>query len=134
MPARRIALLSILAFSVSAGAEPRPALKGVSSIRIANYGAPSVLLESREQMRPLLDELNEVRRKDWRRGEIPVSCYSTVVLMSGKKRVGEFRVTAASIVERPVEKGQSSYSIALGPGEISHLAGRLAELLPAKCN
>lgn len=134
MTCRRIALLGLLVLSASAWAEPRPGLGGVSSIRIANYNAPSVLLESREQFRPILEELNQLRRKNWRRGEAALACYSTVVVMSGKKRVGEFRIRPDNVVERPVQKGQASYSLAISPADIPVLTARLAEILPAKCD
>lgn len=134
MDRRALSLLSIglVLLSASAAAEQRPALRGVSSVRIANYGAPSVLREGREQVRAIVDELNQLRRKDWSRSDAKVACYSTVVLMSGKKRAGEFRVTADAVVERPVEKGQAIYSVAISPADIPSLSRQLAEILPAK--
>ena len=136
MSVRALILVGLLALSTSALAEPRPRLQGVSAARIANYNAPSVLFETRDEVRAVVEDLNELRRrKDWQRGEAKVACYSTVVLTSGKKRLGEFRVTPEAIVERPVEKGQSSYSLVIGPGDLPRLARMLADILPAKdCN
>jgi len=127
-------VLALFLVSAAALAEPRPAIRGASSLRVGNYGAPSVVLEG-QKMRTIVDELNQLRRKDWQRGEARVSCYSTLLLTHGKKRVGEYRVTFQSIVERPVEKGQGSYSLAISEGDITELARLLREIAPPKdCN
>jgi hypothetical protein len=127
-------LLAFVVFGTTALAEPRPAIRGASSARIGNYGAPSVLLEG-AKMRALVDELNQLRRKDWQRGETKVTCYSTLLLMHGKKKVGEFRVTLQNIVERPVAKGQGIYSLAIGESDIAELARIMKEIAPPKdCN
>ena len=118
-------------FAPGASAEPRPALTGVSSIRIANYGSPSALV-GRDELRPVVEEINRTRRKDWRRGDVKMTCYSTVVLFQGTKRVGEFRVRPDLVVERPVEKGQTSYNLALDGAELPRLAKVLSGILPAK--
>lgn len=128
-------VLCLFVFSAAALAEPRPRLGGVGAVRIANYNSPSVLLEARDQVRAIVEELNQLRRKDWRRGEATLSCYSTIVLTSGKKRLGEFRVTADAVVERPVAKGQGSWNVAISPADLPTLSKHLAEILPAKdCN
>jgi hypothetical protein len=128
-------MLCLAGLSAAALAEPRPRLGGVSAVRIANYNSPSVLLEGRDQVRALVDELNQLRRRSWTRGDARIACYSTVVLMSGKKRAGEFRVTPELVVERPVDKGQAAHHLAISPGDIAELGRRLAEILPAKdCN
>jgi hypothetical protein len=116
----------------AAAAEQRPAFSGVSAIRIANYGAPSVLLDGRAKVAPIVSELNALAKGPWRRGETKLSCYSTIVLLKGAKPVGQLRVTAEHVVERPVEKGQSSYSLAIGETDLSSLRAALAEILPAK--
>lgn len=127
-------LLLALVLSTTALAEPRPAIRGASSVRIGNYGAPSVLLEG-AKMRTIVDELNQLRRKDWQRGETKLACYSTLLLMHGKKKVGEFRVTFQGIVERPVAKGQGIYSLAIGESDIVELARLMREIAPPKdCN
>ena len=127
-------MLALALVVPGAGAEQRPPLKGVSTIRIANYGAPSVLVE-RGEVRSIVEELNQLRRKDWQRADARLSCYSHVVLFQGTKRVGEFRVTREHAVERPVEKGQSVYSIAIGEADVPGLRKALAAIAPAKdCN
>ena len=118
-------------FVCNAIAESRPALGGVSAVRIANYNSPSMVVKDTGS---IVRELNQLRRsKDWRRGEAKISCYSTIVFLRGEnKRVAEFRVTPAAIVERPVEKGQGSYSIEVTPGDLPELMRQLGEAQPAK--
>lgn len=125
-------MLCLCVASAAALAEPRQRFSGVSSVRIANYNSPSVLLEGRDQVRAIVEELNQLRRKDWVRGDARIACYSTVVLMSGKKRAGELRVTADRVVERPVEKGQTTWHLGISPADIPELTRRLAGILPAK--
>jgi hypothetical protein len=126
--------LAVVAMAASAaGTEQRPPLKGVSAVRIANYGAPSTVLKSRDEVRAIVGDLNELRKNQWHRGETKLSCYSTIVLLSGEKTVGLFRVGAEYVVERPVEKGESSYSIALDRADLPNLRKHLAEIPPAKC-
>lgn len=130
-------LAGMAAFVIATGvlAEGRPRLSGASAVRIANYNSPSVLLEKREDVRSIVDDLNQLRRRDWSRSEAKVSCYSTIVLTSGKRRVGEFRLGADAIVERPVEKGASVYSLPIEASDLPALRRHLAEILPAKdCN
>ncbi len=124
---------SLLVVSAEAAAQARPVLRGVSSVRIANYGAPSVLLQKRDEVRDVVEEMNALRRKDWRRGDTAVNCYSTLVFMSGQKRVGEFRLRPDMVVERPVERGQSAYTASIDAADIPHIAKVLAEARPATC-
>ena len=119
----------------AAAAGERPALRGVSAIRIANYGAPSVLFEGRDKFGPIVSELNALRGKAWRGGDTKLACYSTLVLMSGKKTLGTFRIRPEHIVEREGAKGVPIYSLALEAGEIPRLSKLLTEIPPAKdCN
>ena len=126
-----VVVISLWLIAPGASAEQRPPLKGVSVVRIANYGAPSVLVE-RQQVRAIVEELNRLRNRDWRRGDTKLSCYSTIVLLQGTKKVAEFRVGLDHIVERPVEKGQSIGSLAIDRADLSVLARLLAEIPAAK--
>jgi hypothetical protein len=118
-----------------AAADGRPALRDVSSIRVANYGAPSVLLEGRDKVAPIVRELNALRGKAWRVGDAKLACYSTVVLSSGKKTLGTFRITPEQMVEREGAKGLPIYSLDIEPGDIPQLSQLLAEIAPPKgCN
>jgi len=123
----------LLLAGADALAQQRPALRGVSSVRIANYGAPSLVLNKREEIQDLLDEVNGLRRKEWRRGDTSLNCYSTVVFMSGQKRVAEFRVRPDTVVERPVDKAQSAHTLLINPADIPRLSELLSRAKPATC-
>ena len=133
MKSRSRLALVLLTVSASAMAqESRPSLGGVSSARIANYNAPSVLYEGREQVRAIVEDLNQLRKKAWMRGEAKVSCYSTIILMRGKQKVGEFRIRPDQVVDRSVDRGQATYSISTGPEDLPRLHKMLADIAPAK--
>jgi hypothetical protein len=123
--------LMLLAMPALAAGE-RPALIGVSSIRIANYGSPSVLLEGRDKVGPIIGELNALRRKPWQSGDTKLACYSTLVVMSGKKILGTFRIRPEHIIEREGAKGVPIYSLAIDAGEIPRIGKLLTEIPPAK--
>lgn len=126
-----LASLALIAGLSASGAEP---LKGISSVRVANYGAPSVLLKERAQVGEIVSELNSLRGKPWVHGDRRLACYSTIVLMAGTKTVAMFRLTADYVVERPVEKGQTSSALAIGESDLPALRKVLAQdTPPAKC-
>lgn len=126
-------MLAVLLQSAAATAQsPRPALQGVSAVRIANYGSPSVLLESRDKFGPILGELNALRRKPWRGGDTRQECYSTVVVYSGKKTLATFRVRPDSVVEREGARGVPVYSLGIGAEDIPQLTRQLADIVPPK--
>jgi len=129
----RVAAFLVLVAVSSAALAQRPPLRGVSAIRIANYGAPSVLLEKRDEVAAILEELNQLRRKTWRREDTALHCYSTVMVMQGKKRIAEFRVRPEQIVERPVDKGQSAYTLVIEPADMPRLSQMLSGIAPAVC-
>ncbi len=123
--------LALAAGSASAAPELRPPLKGVSSIRVANYGAPSVVVKAREEVQPLVEELNELRKQAWRHGEAKISCYSTVVFYSGRKAIGTFRLGSDELVEFILEKGQATYySREIDAAALPVLRQRLGEIAP----
>lgn len=79
-----VVALGVLVLSASAmAAEERPQLKDVSSVRIANYGTPSTVIKDREQVNAILGELRQLRAKTWRWADTKLSCYATMVLLSG---------------------------------------------------
>src|SRR5882672_5099480 len=106
-----LALVSIGQSSIGVAAEPRPVLKEVSAIRVANYGSPSAVITDRAQVNAIVGELRQLRGKSWRQADTKMSCYATLVLLNGAKPVALFRVRPELVVERPQEKGQSSYSL-----------------------
>ncbi|MGQ0655091.1 MAG: hypothetical protein ACT4P4_22975 [Betaproteobacteria bacterium] len=127
-------LLPLLAFFLIAGpatAEPRPPLEGVSAVRIANYGAPSVLLEGRDKVGPVVGELNAMRKRAWQRGDTKLPCYSTLIVMKGKKTVALYRIGAEALVE----KSEATYSLAVPLAEMPRIARLLTEIpLATRCN
>ena len=115
-----------------AAVEQRPPLAAASAVRIGNYGAPSVTV-SGQKARQIVDELNSLRRKDWRKGEARLSCYATLVILKGSRSAGLYRIGQDYVVERTVEKGQPTYSIGLADADMPGIRKLLAETLPPKC-
>jgi hypothetical protein len=112
--------------------DPRPELKDVSAVRIANYGTPSTVIQDREQVSSIVHELRQLRTRTWRRADTKLSCYATLVLLSGTRTVALFRVRPELVVERPQGKGQSSYSLAIGQGDLPRIGTLLTGIPPAK--
>ncbi|HET7669227.1 MAG TPA: hypothetical protein VFK84_02370 [Burkholderiales bacterium] len=118
-----------------AAAQDKPALKGVSGVRVANYGAPSKLLESRADVNAVLEELAKLRAKPWPRREAKLTCYASVILLNGKKELTTFRIKPDTIVERVPEKGGQAtyYSLAIAEADIPLISKLLQDAPPAKC-
>jgi len=132
-PAAALALLVLLAAATAASAAgERPALRGVTAIRLANYNSPSVLYQSRDQVGPIVSELNTLRRRAWRGGDTKLECYSTLVVLAGKKTLGTFRILPEHMVEREGQRGVPVYSLELQPGDLPIISRLLQEIAPAK--
>ena len=129
---RRAAFLIALLFcALAARADPRPPLEGVSALRVANYGAPSVLLEGRDKVNPVVSELNGMRKRSWLRVDTKLRCYSTLIVMKGKKTLAVYRISAEALVE----KSEGTYSLPVPLAEMPHIARVLAEIpLATRCN
>jgi len=135
MRVRAAAVLALGLVVPGAGAiaqEERPQIKDVSSVRIANYNTPSTVIQDRAQLRAIVDELRQLRGKDWRRADTKLSCYATLVLVRGTKPLTLIRVGAELVVERAPGKGQSTYSIAAGQADLPTIHRLLAEIPPPK--
>lgn len=119
----------------AAAAQDKPALKGVSGVRVANYGAPSKLLESKGDVNAVLEELGKLRSKPWPRREARLTCYASVILLNGKKELTTFRIKPDTIVERVPEKGGQAtyYSLAIAEADIPLISKLLQDAPPAKC-
>ena len=135
MPLRILLSTALLSAAGLAAADPRPPLEGVTSVRIANYGAPSVLLDKRADIDGVVSDLNGMRKRSWQRGDSKLACYSTLVVFKGKRTAALYRIGADTIVERSQEKGESSYHLAVPLGEMPRIAKLLTEIpLATRCN
>jgi hypothetical protein len=112
--------------------EERPQIKDVSTVRIANYNTPSTVIQDRAQVNAIAGELRQLRGKAWRRADTKLSCYATLVLLSGTKTVTLVRVGAEHVVERAPGKGQSTYSVSAGQADLPAIHKLLTEIPPAK--
>jgi len=134
----RVRVLAVLALGwlvPGAGAiaqEERPQIKDVSTVRIANYNTPSTVIQDRAQVNAIVGELRQLRSKAWRRADTKLSCYATLVLLSGTKTVTLVRVGTEHVVERSPGKGQSTYSVSAGQADLPAIHKLLAEIPPPK--
>jgi hypothetical protein len=127
-----LVLLALASTLAVAAPNERAVLKGVTAVRAGNYGAPSTWLRQHDEVAPIVEELNELRKKPWRRGDTKMTCYSTVILLASEKQVALFRMRPDMIVERPAEKGESSWSLKLADTDLPRLRKVLAEA-PKTC-
>jgi hypothetical protein len=125
-------LLSAAPGASTLAQEERPALNGISVVRIANYNTPSTVIKDRAQVNAIVSELRQLRGGDWRRADTKLSCYATMVLLRGEKTLTLLRIGAEHVVERAPGKGQSTYSLAAGPAELPKIHALLAEIPPPK--
>jgi len=135
MGIRALAVMVVAAAIHGASAlaqEERPALKDVSTVRIANYNTPSTVIQDRAQLNAIVGELRQLRGKEWRRADTKLSCYATLVLLRGDKTLTLFRVGKEHVVERAPGKGQSTYSLAAGPANAPTIHALLAAIPPPK--
>ena len=112
--------------------EERPPIKDVSTVRIANYNTPSTVIQDRAQVNAIVGELRQLRSKAWRRADTKLSCYATLVLLSGAKTVTLVRVATEHVVERSPGKGQSTYSVSVGQADLPAIHKLLTEIPPPK--
>lgn len=133
MRALLVVALALTLRCVSAiGAEERPQLAGVSTVRVANYGTPSTVIHDRERVSAIASELRQLRGKAWRRGDTKLSCYATLMLMRGAKTVTLFRISPNAVVERAPGKGQSTYSVTIDPADLPRIGPLLKNIPPPK--
>jgi hypothetical protein len=126
-------LAAALALQTPLGlAQERPALKGITGIRVSNYGAPSKLFEGKEEMNEILTELEELRGKRWRTSDLRMRCYASVQLLNGNKPVTVFRVRPEYVVERAQDKAVATYSMQITESDLPKLRKILTEVPPSK--
>ena len=135
MPRYLTALVALACAATTASAQDKPALKGVSAVRIANYGAPSKLFESKAEVNAVVEELAKLRAKPWVKREAKLTCYASIIVMSGKQALTTFRVRPDTMVERVPEKGGQAtyYSLAVGDADIPQITKLLEDVPPARC-
>jgi len=87
----RLLIAALWVHTASALAQERPSLKDVNAARLANYGAPSKLFHGKQDVKAIVEELEQLRGKKWRQADLRMRCYSTVQLLNGEKLVTAFR-------------------------------------------
>ena len=127
-----VALALLVPGAVAVAQEERPQIRDVSSVRIANYNTPSTVIQDRAKVNAIVGELRQLRSRDWRRADAKLSCYATLVLLSGTKTVTLVRVGTEHVVERSPGKGQSTYSVSTGQADLPAIHKLLAEIPPPK--
>jgi len=127
-----VALGLLVPAAVAVAQEERPQIRDVSSVRIANYNTPSTVIQDRAKVNAIVGELRQLRSRDWRRADAKLSCYATLVLLSGTKTVTLFRVGTEHVVERSPGKGQSTYSLSVGHADLPTIHTLLAGIPPPK--
>ena len=135
MPSRSLPAVLLMLLAGAAAAQPtevRPPLKGVTAVRVANYGSPSNLVRERDEVRALVDEINQLRKKRWLKADSKLTCYSTIVFLNGDKQLALFRIGPGRVVERTLEKQPQSYSLAVEEEEVLKHLEHLSRAQPAK--
>jgi hypothetical protein len=121
------ALVAVILSTGTAFAQERPLLKGASAVRISNYGAPSKLIDSPEQVSAIMGELEGLRGKRWRQADLRMRCYATVQVMNGEKTVTVFRVRPEYVLERAPDKAVPTYNLQVGETDLPQLRKMLSE-------
>jgi len=129
LAAAALGLAAHAAAAAATATNERPALEGVTAVRVSNYGAPSKLIQERDTVTEIVGELAALRKKPWRRGDTKTGCYATVVLLDENRQVAMFRVRPDVIVERSLAKrGGTSYSLKLEESDLPKLTKQLGEI------
>ena len=113
-------------------AQERAPLTDISGVRIANYGAPSKLFEGKEDLKAIIAELEQLRAKRWRQGDLKMRCYATVQLMNGSKTVTYFRIRPEYVVERAQDKALPTYNLQVTESDLPLIRKLLVDVPPSK--
>jgi hypothetical protein len=125
-------LAALLLFACSAFAQDRPPLKEISAVRLSNYGSPSKLFRGKEEVKAILEELEQLRGKRWRQADLKMRCYATVQLLNGEKLVTAFRVRPEYVVERAQDKSVPTYNMQITEADLPLIRKLLTEVPPSK--
>ena len=123
---------ALVCCAASAVAQERPPLKDVSAARLSNYGAPSKLYNSKDEVKAIVAELEQLRGKKWRQADLRMRCYSTVQLLNGEKLVTAFRLRPEYVVERAQDKAVPTYNTQIVEGDLPLIRKLLTEVPPSK--
>jgi len=129
---RPLAALLLLLLSGAAFAQDRPQLKEITAVRLSNYGAPSKLFHGKQEIKPILEELEQLRGKRWRAADLKMRCYATVQLLHGDKLVTAFRVRPEYVVERAQDKSVPTYNMQITEADLPVIRKLLTEVPPSK--
>jgi hypothetical protein len=129
---RHLFVLALAVWAASAAAQERPALKDVSAVRLSNYGAPSKLFHGKEEVKAIVDELEQLRGKRWRQADLRMRCYATVQLLHGEKPLTAFRVRPEYVVERAQDKSVPTFSMQITESDLPTIRKLLMEVPPSK--
>lgn len=128
----RLLFAALVCYAVSALAQERPPLKEISGVRLSNYGAPSKLFHGKEEVKAIVDELEQLRGKKWRQADLRMRCYATVQLLNGEKLVTAFRVRPEYVVERAQDKSVPTYNMQITEADLPLIRKLLTEVPPSK--
>jgi hypothetical protein len=129
---RRLCVLALAAWAAGAVAQERPPLKDITAVRLSNYGVPSRLFEGKEEVKAIVEELDQLRGKRWRQADLRMRCYATVQLLSGKKPVTVFRVRPEYVLERAQDKAVPTYNLQIMETDLPTIRKLLTEVPPSK--
>jgi hypothetical protein len=129
---RRLLVLALAAWAAGAIAQERPSLKEVSAVRLSNYGVPSKLFHDKEQVKAIVEELEQLRARRWRQADLRMRCYATVQLLHGDKPLTVFRVRPEYVLERAQDKSVPTYSMQITEADLPTIRRLLADVPPSK--
>jgi|KBSMisStandDraft_5_1062788.scaffolds.fasta_scaffold205455_3 hypothetical protein len=129
---RRLIVSALMVHAASAIAQDRPSLKDVNAARLANYGAPSKLFHGKQDVKAIVEELEQLRGKKWRQADLRMRCYSTVQLLNGDKLVTAFRLRPELVLERAQDKTVPTYNVPITETDLPLIRKLLTEVPPSK--
>jgi len=128
----RLLIAALWVHTASALAQERPSLKDVNAARLANYGAPSKLFHGKQDVKAIVEELEQLRGKKWRQADLRMRCYSTVQLLNGDKLVTAFRLRPELVLERAQDKTVPTYNVPITETDLPLIRKLLTEVPPSK--
>jgi hypothetical protein len=131
-PSRALVFAALLLPLFPALAQERPSLKEVSAVRLSNYGSPSKLFHGKEEVKAIVEELEQLRGRKWRQADLRMRCYATVQLLHGDKLLTVFRVRPEYVLERAHDRSVPTYSMQISETDLPTIRKLLTEVPPSK--